>query len=105
LAPRSSRKFLNNRGPNNSARKIMASYPTKIQIDEEHSRAICAEIGDRLRIALGDPLPIPPDLARLIARLGELDEHNSPSIAPSIEGVSPSLGSQAISSDRVLLEA
>jgi hypothetical protein len=26
----------------------------RIQIDEEHSRAICAEIGDRLRIALGE---------------------------------------------------
>jgi hypothetical protein len=56
-----------------------------IQMDEEHSRAICAEIGDRLRIALGAPGPIPPHLARLIAKLDELDEHDSPSIVPSIE--------------------
>jgi hypothetical protein len=83
----------------------MASYPETIQIDEEHCRAICAEIGDRLRIALGRSLPIPPNLARLIARLGELDEHDSPSIVPSMEGASPSLGSQATSSERVFLEA
>jgi hypothetical protein len=83
----------------------MVSRPAKIQIDEEHCRAICDEIGDRLRIALGPPLPIPPDLARLIARLGELDEHDSPSIVPSIEGASPGLGSQAASSERVFLEA
>ncbi len=64
-----------------------------IQMDEEHSRAICAEIGDRLRIALGAPPPIPPHLARLIARLDELDHHDSPSIVPSVENVSPTLHS------------
>ena len=67
-----------------------------IQMDEEHSRAICAEIGDRLRIALGAPLPIPPNLARLIDRLSELDNHDSPSIVPSIENASPVLGSAPI---------
>ena len=67
----------------------MARNPATIQISEEHSSAICAEIGDRLRIALSDLPPVPPNLARLIARLGELDEHDSPSIVPSIDETSP----------------
>ena len=75
-----------------------------IQMDEEHSRAICAEIGDRLRIALGASPPIPPHLARLIARLDELDHHDSPSIVPSVENVSPTLHSPLASSDLALLE-
>lgn len=74
-----------------------------IQIDEEHARAICAEIGDRLRIALGAPTPIPPHLARLITKLDELDEHDSPSIVPSIEGVSPTLHPLLTSSALALL--
>ena len=65
----------------------MSTPLANIQMDEEHSRAICAEIGDRLRIALGAPAPIPPNLARLIARLDELDEHDSSSIVPSFESV------------------
>ena len=75
-----------------------------IQMDEEHSRAICAEIGDRLRIALGEPAPIPPNLARLIARLDELDHHDLPSIVPSVENISPTLHPPLASSDLALLE-
>jgi hypothetical protein len=82
----------------------MSTRLATIQMDEEHSRAICAEIGDRLRIALGEPTPIPPDLARLIARLDELDHHDSPSIVPSVENISPTLHSPIASSDLVLLE-
>jgi hypothetical protein len=81
----------------------MSTPLANIQMDEEHSRAICAEIGDRLRIALGAPAPIPPHLARLIARLDELDEHDSPSIVPSIEGVSPTLHPPLASSALALL--
>ena len=62
-----------------------------IQIDDEHTRAICAEIGDRLSIALGSPHPIPPNLARLMAKFRELEEHDSPSIVPAIETVRESL--------------
>jgi hypothetical protein len=66
----------------------VARDPATILIGEEHSSAICAEIGDRLRIALRELAPVSPDLARLIARLGELDEHDSPSIVPSIDEIS-----------------
>ena len=66
----------------------MARDPATIQISEEHSSAICAEIGDRLRIALNDLPPVPPNLARLMARLSELDEQESPSIVPSIDKTS-----------------
>jgi hypothetical protein len=82
----------------------MPTRHANIQMDEEHSLAICAEIGDRLRIALGDPSPIPPNLARLIARLDELDHHDSPSIIPSVENASPTLHSPLASSDLALLE-
>jgi hypothetical protein len=64
----------------------MSTGLANIQMDEEHVRAICAEIGDRLRIALGEPLPTPLNLARLIDRLSDLDD--SPSIVPSMELVS-----------------
>jgi hypothetical protein len=60
----------------------------RIQISKEHSSAICAEIGDRLRIVLSKLPPVSPDLARLMARLSELDEHDSPSIASSIDEIS-----------------
>jgi hypothetical protein len=73
---------------NEPARTIVARDPAKIQISEEHSSAICAEIGDRLRIALNRLAPVSSDLARLITRLGELDEHHSPSIVPSIDEIS-----------------
>ena len=86
------------------ARKTMSTRLASIQIDEEHSRAICAEIGDRLRIALGVPPPIPPDLARLIARLGELEHHDLPSIVPSVEEISPTLHLPLASGDLALLE-
>jgi hypothetical protein len=59
-----------------------------IRISEEHSSAICAEIGDRLRIALRKLPPVSPSLAKVMARLGELDEHDSPSIVPSIDETS-----------------
>ena len=70
---------------------IVATDLARVRITEEHSRAICAEIGDRLRVALGQADPISPDLSRLIARLGELDEHDAPSIVPEIEELAPAL--------------
>ena len=77
-----------NMSSNEPEKKIVAKNLAAIQISEEHSSAICAEIGDRLRIALSDLPPVPPNLARLMARLSELDEHDSPSIVPSIEETS-----------------
>jgi len=82
----------------------MSTRLASIQIDEEHSRAICAEIGDRLRIALGASPPTPPDLARLVARLDELEHHDSPSIVPSVENISLTLRSPLASGELSLLK-
>ena len=82
----------------------MSTRLASIQIDEEHSRAICAEIGDRLRIALGASPPMPPDLARLVARLDEPEHHDSPSIVPSVENISLTLRSPLASGELSLLK-
>jgi hypothetical protein len=66
-------------------KSAMSNVFSSIQIDEMHSRAICQEIGERLRIELKESLPLPPKLARLMERLVELDYHNSPSIVPATE--------------------
>lgn len=69
----------------------MATDIAKVWITEEHSHAICAEIGDRLRISLNWLPPASPRLADVMARLAELDENGSPSIVPSIEELSSTL--------------
>jgi hypothetical protein len=57
-----------------------------LSLDDRHCRAICDEIGDRLRCYLAREVPeIPSYLQRLIDRLSELDQHVSPSIVPSID--------------------
>jgi hypothetical protein len=54
------------------------------QLDPTHCRAICDEIGERLREALGREIPaMPPHLLMLLDRLAQLDE--APSIVPSID--------------------
>ena len=54
-------------------------------VDSEHCRAICDEIGYRLRDILDRDAHAPsPYLLRLVSRLGELD---APSIVPSIEDI------------------
>jgi hypothetical protein len=72
----------------------MSTAPANVQMDEDHSRAICAEIGERLRTALGDNPPLPPLLSRLMDKLRELDHHDSPSIVPSMQSAVPVLGSR-----------
>lgn len=69
----------------------MATDIAKVWITEEHSHAICAEIGDRLRFSLNWLPPASPRLADVMARLAELDENDSPSIVPSIEELSSTL--------------
>ena len=64
----------------------MSKVVADIRIDEVHCDAIRQEIGERLRIELKHNLPMPLKLVRLMARLGELDHHDSPSIVPSLEG-------------------
>ena len=57
-----------------------------LQIDRGHCRAICDEIGDRLRILLDREINgIPQQLRLLIDRLGELDREQAPSIVPALD--------------------
>lgn len=55
-----------------------------VRMDQLHSRAICDEIGDRLRRILPPEAgPLPPCLQYLLGRLA--DDELSPSIVPSLE--------------------
>jgi hypothetical protein len=57
-----------------------------VQINSGHCRAICDEIGDRLRILLDrETSEIPQRLRVLIARLAELDGEQAPSIVPALD--------------------
>jgi len=57
----------------------------QLQIDSSHCRAICEEIGWRLRAILAREAPaMPPRLQSLMDRLAEQDREMSPSIAPSM---------------------
>ena len=57
-----------------------------VQINSGHCRAICDEIGDRLRILLDkEPGEVPQRLRLLIDRLAELDGHQAPSIVPAMD--------------------
>jgi hypothetical protein len=55
-----------------------------VALDSTHSRAVCDEIGERLRDVLGrDAAEIPSHLRRLVDRLAELER--APSIVPDID--------------------
>jgi hypothetical protein len=58
-----------------------------LQIDAVHTRAICDEIGERLRGMLRRPVrnELPPRLQSLMEQLAMLDGDASPSIVPSID--------------------
>ena len=57
-----------------------------LRIDSGHCRAICDEIGDRLRFLLDkEPGEIPQRLRMLIDRLAELDGVPAPSIVPAMD--------------------
>jgi hypothetical protein len=61
-------------------------------LDHIHCRAICDEIGERLRDVLGREVSeIPPRLIILVDELAQLD--CGPSIVPSIDEMSFQLGS------------
>jgi hypothetical protein len=54
-----------------------------VQIDATHSRAICNEIGERLRVSLPrEASEMPQSMRRQLDRLHRLDENESPSIIP-----------------------
>jgi hypothetical protein len=58
----------------------------QLRIDSGHCRAICDEIGDRLRIMLDkEACALPPRLQMLVDRLAELDREQAPSIVPAID--------------------
>jgi hypothetical protein len=66
------------------------SNAANIRIDHVHSRAICDEIGERLREALRrESVELPPRLQLLVARLAELDGEVAPSIIASFEDMLP----------------
>jgi hypothetical protein len=66
----------------------MSTTSAAMLIDAVHARAICDEIGDRLRSML---LPrevnrgLPPRLRELMAHLTRLDDDDAPSIVPSLD--------------------
>jgi hypothetical protein len=58
----------------------------ELKIDSCHCRAICDEIGDRLRAMLDREIPAMPLRLRLLMdRLAEQDSELAPSIAPSMD--------------------
>ncbi len=60
---------------------------TAITLDHIHCRAICDEIGDRLRDVLGREMSeMPVRLLMLVDELAQLD--HGPSIVPSIDEMS-----------------
>jgi hypothetical protein len=58
----------------------------ELQIDSSHCRAICDEIGERLRAILAPETPeMPARLQMLLDRLAEQDRELAPSIVPSMD--------------------
>jgi hypothetical protein len=66
---------------------IMSSREAlQLHIDSGHCRAICDEIGDRLRIVLDrEASALPQRLQMLVDRLAELDRAQAPSIVPAMD--------------------
>jgi hypothetical protein len=62
-----------------------------LQIDAVHTRAICDEVGERLRAMLKDSHELPPRLRDLMERLARLDDEASPSIVPSLDEMTTAL--------------
>jgi hypothetical protein len=61
-----------------------------LQIDASHARAVCDEIGERLRGMLTRQVneALPPRLQYLMEQLAKVDEQPSPSIVPSLDEIS-----------------
>lgn len=68
---------------------MLARNGKSVEIDAVHSRAICEEIGDRLREVLRREVgsELPPRLHDLMERLARADHSAAPSIVPSLEDV------------------
>jgi hypothetical protein len=72
---------------NITERVMLARKAMNMQIEAVHSRAICEEIGDRLREILRREASseLPPRLQHLMERLAEADRETAPSLVPSLE--------------------
>ena len=57
----------------------------QLQIDSLHARAICDEIGERLRRVLRPEADLPVRLQILIAQLADQDRVLAPSIVPDLD--------------------
>ncbi len=70
---------------------MQARTDVRIRIDATHARAICEEIGDRLREKLDREMTkvLPARLQYLIEQLAAADQHAAPSIAPSLDEMTP----------------
>jgi hypothetical protein len=68
-------------------RAMAARTGVSIRIDTGHARAICDEIGDRLRACLDREMPegLPARLQELVDRLAAADHRTAPSIVPSLD--------------------
>ena len=64
-----------------------------MSIDSKHCRAICDEVGERLRQHLDRNLTAPPQRILALLRELELSELESPSIVPSFEDMNAALSS------------
>jgi hypothetical protein len=58
-----------------------------VRISSKHCRAICDEVGERLRRYLDDDTTAPPPRLLALLRALELAELEAPSIVPSLEDV------------------
>ncbi|HTO64822.1 MAG TPA: hypothetical protein VMM15_26645 [Bradyrhizobium sp.] len=60
-----------------------------ITIDDDDARAICDEIGERLKVWLKRDMPtsLPPRLQQLIEQLAATDHDGAPSIIPSLDDI------------------
>jgi hypothetical protein len=56
----------------------------QIDIDAAFSRAIIREVGERLQTSVRED-ELPARLRVLLDRLGQLDDHSSPSVVPELE--------------------
>jgi len=71
-----------------------------ITIGDDHARAICDEIGERLRTRLKRDMPtsLPPRLQQLIERLAATDHDGAPSIVPSLDDIPDIVADAALTS-------
>ena len=68
-------------------RAMLARTGVNMQIDADHSRAICLEIGERLGELMrrDAACELPARLRYLMERLAEADRETSPSLVPCLE--------------------